>query len=211
MSSEFLQPSQVFTKLLSNAVTPALKTRGWARKQQTFFLKKGENWGIINFQKSRRSSKDKIIFTINIGVASGLLLRFLSGKKDNEKPKLSDCHWKCRIGILLPGKEDKWWIIDTNTAPESLDGEILGCLTDLAVPEIETYLSDDSLKDLWLSGCSPSLTEFQRLVYLSVLLKTLGPHDLLQSIIQKLRHISESDPESFAVTYYLGKLERINQ
>jgi hypothetical protein len=203
-------PKLIFNDLLQEIVAPALKGRGYSRRRNSFYLCRGSNCGLINFQKSVASNKDRLSFTINLGIASGRLLDFLSAKRRGLGLTIDDCHWASRIGALLPPRHDKWWTINCETSLEDMGRGIVRCLMDIATPEIEKYLSDDALRNLWLSGKSPGLTSFQRLVYLSALLKIIGPRDLLQKTIQEMKLISESDPPCPAVAYYLSKLEKVS-
>ena len=56
-----------------------------------------------------------------------------------------------------------------------------------AVPEISRYVSDEALRDLWLSGRSPGLGEYERLRYLAVLLKAISPGEHLEPTLEALR------------------------
>jgi hypothetical protein len=205
----FLLPSQLFAKILSGWVAPILASHGWVRKKQFFFKKQGDSWGVISFQKSSKTNKDEIVFTINLAVISGTLQKFFSARTI-EEPSLTDSHWRCRIGALLAENLDKWWVISNATSLEELKNELSSCLTNVAVPQIEKYLDDSALRDLWLKGYSPGLTEFQRLRYLSVLLKTIGPIDSLQIVLQKLKQLSETDSDASSFAAFQDKINRIS-
>jgi hypothetical protein len=68
----------------------------------------------------------------------------------------------------------------------------------IGIPEIAKYIHDHNLRDLWLSDYSPSLTEFQRLLYLSVLLKEIGPIELLEPTLHKLKLVSTGKPTAIS-------------
>ncbi|NOT60999.1 MAG: DUF4304 domain-containing protein [Acidobacteria bacterium] len=204
-----LSPSQVFARILNSWVAPILASHGWGRKKQSFFKKQGDSWGIINFQKSSKTSKDEIVFTINLAVISGTLQKFFSARTI-ESPNLTDSHWRCRIGALLAENLDKWWVISNATSLEELKNELSSCLTHVAVPQVEKYLEDSALRDIWLKEYSPGLTEFQRLRYLSVLLKTVGPIDSLQLTLQRLKQLSETDSDPSSFTAFQDKIDRIS-
>src|SRR4051812_28773507 len=99
-----------YKKLLSEIGT-VLSAYGFTKKGDTFFSAKNENWALIDFQKSRSSSPDKIVFTITIGICSVALRRF-ANEDLSVNPKIEDCHWKKRIGMLLPINNDFWFQID---------------------------------------------------------------------------------------------------
>jgi hypothetical protein len=78
------------------------------------------------------------------------------------------CHWHARIGAFIPGG-DKWWSINEQTIAEQLIQEIKDLLVDKALPEIESYISDEQLRSLWLSGQSRGITEVHRNVFVWLL------------------------------------------
>jgi hypothetical protein len=194
---------QLFKKLVI-FVTPALKPYGFSRNRQTFYCRSQNNWGLIDFQKSWQSNKESLPFTINLGVASERLLRFFSLDKI-KRPSIWDCQWQIRLGYLM-NKKDMWWKVDEQTSVENLGKEIINPLTNRAIQEINRYISDESLRDLWISGQSPSLTEFQRLIYLSVLLKELGPEELLEPTLLELKQIFEGKPSAVTAELHIEKL-----
>ncbi len=193
-----------YRELLS-FVTPALKSNQYKKRGSYFYIEKYENWGLINFQRSTTNTSERLIFTVNLGIASSRLLRFSSVRYSENGPKLWDCHWHRRLGELING-EDIWWTIEPRTSIDTLDEQILNHLVKFAIPEIEQYLDEVKLRDLWLSGFSPGLTEFQRLMYLSVFLKELGPHELLKPTLSKLKEISSGKPTSSTADFHIDKL-----
>jgi hypothetical protein len=146
-----------------------LKSKGFTSKGSTFYIKKDGNWGLISFQKSRSSSSDAMSFTINLGVTSEKLRSFQSSTLS--KPHLDDCHWKIRIGELLAIGEDYWWTLDRDTAVDKLCREILGILDEKAIPEIYNNITDEKLENAWFKGISKGITEFERLMNLTAILK----------------------------------------
>jgi hypothetical protein len=194
----------LYRQLLS-MVTPALGSNQYKKRASYFYIQKYGNWGLINFQRSTKNTSEQLIFTINLGIASSRLLQFFSVQCSEKGLKVWDCHWIRRLGELING-DDIWWTIESRTSIDKLGGQILKNLGKLAIPEIEQYLDDVKLRNLWLSGDSPSLTEFRRLMYLSVFLKELGPHELLEPTLRQLREISFGKPTSSTADIYIDKL-----
>lgn len=189
-----MKPEEGFKQLLRE-VASELRRHGFTRNGQRFYLQDDGNWGLISFQKSTRSTPLKLMFTVNLGVASARLLRFFPPARfrvaeGKAKPLDPECHWRQRLGYVLPEKQDEWWSMTSGTDLDQLAGEIQGYLINLAVPQIQKHISDQALLELWLSGESPGLTQLQRLEYLSVLLKGLGPRRLLEQTLEELRHTS---------------------
>jgi hypothetical protein len=53
---------------LLKLISPQLKEFGSKKRNQCFFFRSEETIGIIHFQRSTSSTKNKIIFTINLGI-----------------------------------------------------------------------------------------------------------------------------------------------
>ena len=166
------------------------------------------NWGLINFQKSRNSSSVEIHFTINIGVCSYELRRLVGiGVVDiKSKPGVDECQWKQRIGFLMPNKDDYWWQISLDTAVEGMAKEIQNVLNVLAIPKIMSHISDDDLISEWMAGRSEGITEFQRYVYLSTLLK-LNNRPELSKVIEEMKTYSKGKPIENSMNVHLKDLE----
>ena len=178
---------------LVNRVADFLQQRGFGRRAAVFFHVRAGNWALIEFQKSQKTNADAVVFTVNVGVVSERLARFFSiPLKPNQLPEASDWHWRQRLGFLMPESQDKWWTLKPSTRIEEVSREIEAAL-EMALPEIEKHLQDESLRDLWLTGRSPGLTEVQRLKNLAVLVKALGPENRVAPILDELRRVSRAN------------------
>jgi len=198
---------EAFQRLLRDGISPVLKQYGYRRKALTFHLSRHGNWGVLNFQKSRKSTSEVIYFTLNLGVASAKLLVFSGSRFAEAAPALEDCHWRERLGFLLPEHQDKWWTIDANSSVPQLADEFRRHLQGFAVPTIEKYIADEALRDLWLSGASPGLTEVQRLMNLSVLLGSTEQSELLSSVLGELERVSRGKPTAAIVYRHIQRLK----
>lgn len=201
-----MQPTDIFRDVLKG-VAIVLKEHGYSRKGNTFYIRKEGNWGLVNLQKSRKSSAPNEIFTINLGVCLQILVDFFAPEKIDEKPQIEDCHWRQRIGFLLPGHNDKWWSVTNETSIEQLVPEIQDCLLNSGVPEIDKLIGNEGLQSLWLSGQSPGLTDVQRLMNLSVLLKTSGASSQLETVLHQLEKVSETKPTALMVRQHVHSLQ----
>ena len=181
---------QAFKDFLGQRLLPALKQRGFSGRGSTFHLERSGSWGLVGVQKSQESRKDRVRFTVNLGVTSGRLQRFAARASHGSRPTVEDCHWQERLGFLLPDPQDRWWTIDPAHTVEALAPELVAQVLEVGVPEVEKYLSDEALRDLWLSGRSPGLTELERLQNLAALLSAIGPRDALPRVLSDLRTIS---------------------
>ena len=57
-----MTPTVSFKELLSLVAT-RIEEAGFHRKGSSFYLREGGNWGVVNFQKSGKSTADAILFT----------------------------------------------------------------------------------------------------------------------------------------------------
>jgi len=202
-----MKPSEKFNQLVSKGVAPLLKEHGFVRSGLNFRREGDDTIALITIQKSRKSSKDHILFTINLGIASRLLLRFYLVKYGVTKLSLEDCHWRRRLGLLTAAEEDVWWSIVEETSIDDLGKLLCGYIEKFAIPEIDRYRSDRSLCDLWLTGRSPGLTNYQRLMNLTVLIKVLGPESKKAMVLEELRRESEGLPSASVGENHIRRLE----
>lgn len=206
-------PAEGFKVVLREAIVPPLKAAGFARRGQTFYRRPADGWEVFNVQRSRFNTAATVLFTLNLGVASARLLRFFAPGRfavaePKTRPEIWDCHWQQRLGFLLPARLDTWWAIEAETPLAPLIREIGAHLRDLAIPEIARHASDEALRDLWLGGRSPGLTDFQRLLNLTVLLEALGPRERLAPVMDELRRISAGKPFAGLAEEQLRKLRQ---
>jgi len=132
------------------------------------------NYALVEIQKSRKSVKDKILFTVNLGIVCSELLKLEDPNREPGKCRVVDAHLRLRLGMLLPGRRDKWWEITECTPESSLEQEVCQAVVESGVPYLEQYLKTHALLRLWESGESPGLTEGERLEALGKLRKIIG-------------------------------------
>ena len=195
---------EAFEDLLSR-IAARLQERGFARRGSVLFCERGGNFGLIDFQKSQKTSREAVVFTVNLGVVSGKLVRFFSpSKKVGPPARVSDWHWRERLGFLLAEGRDQWWSISAGTDVRRISQTLEDALIRLALPEIERYIGDESLRDLWLARRSPGLTELQRLRNLAVLLQAIGPGHELPLVMDELRKSSTTTANLIEKQFQLG-------
>jgi hypothetical protein len=148
-------------------VAERLRPLGFSRRGTVLRIMGPGTSGLIEFQRSTKSSQDKLLFTVNLGVVCGDLLE--ASAADLPKSRAADAHVRQRIGMLLPDRPDKWWEIAAHTDADALSREIADLILDKAVPYIRQYLNVDSILELWESGQSPGLTNGQRVNLLAAL------------------------------------------
>lgn len=143
------------------------------KKKKSFFWKEGsESRTIVEFQKSQRSTKENIFFTLNLSIIYKVLL---DSEFDNiERMRGHDGHVFWRIGDFLSPRVDKWWIIDDNVNVAAVSAEIASVLTEDAMPTLDTYSTVESVLKLWKSGVSPGVSEKRRLEYVTEITRARG-------------------------------------
>jgi hypothetical protein len=106
------------------------------------------------------------LFTVILGVDLEAL-HFLGAQHNS----VYDCPWNLRLGHLLGARGDYWWTLGRDDEPDRLVAEHRSHIASIIVPTLNQVASADYLIDLWQGAHAPGLTEGQRRVFLSVLLK----------------------------------------
>lgn len=194
---------EAFKKIISQ-LGLILKPYNFKLKGSTFYLFKDDNWGLVEFQKSKSSTSESVTFTINLGTCSNLL-RKIKERDLKVKPIIAECDWKKRIGFLLPAKNDHWWTIDKNTNLTKLTEEISSIIKDQIIPEIMNYIRDEQLEKHWRTGNSEGLTEYQRIENLTLILKEKNSKDL-PSIVSIIREEVKGKPLERSVSIHFKEL-----
>lgn len=176
-------------KHLISCISVFLRENNLKKAGNNFVIKHEDNFGILNFQKSRDSSAQRTSFTVNFGVYLNSLAIFNNFDILN-KPMFDGCHWKQRLNPPTSGTNSAWWEITSTTSVEKLCKELIVSLQHNAIIPIRTFIVDENLINLWLSGAGPGLSEQQRLLYLTTVLKS-NNDDRWQLILQELEAYSK--------------------
>ncbi len=148
------------------ALTAILKPRGYVRTGSTFRLRNSDTVCIISLQSSTSSTSALARVTVNLGVHVPALQ---DSERPEESPSAWSSHWQQRIGHLLPEKKDVWWSIHSVEEGSLIATEIVGCMERFGLPALTQLSTVSALRRLWESGCSPGLTEAQRVRFLQQL------------------------------------------
>lgn len=153
---------------LDNIVTASAKLAegtGFRRRRLALIKDSGNAVAAIEFQKSQQSTRDETIFTVNLIVVHRDLDH--QSEINSRKSEGAKVHFCQRIGILLPGRPNKWWSVARGVPEEKMASEISNLIVEKAIPYVTPYLDLNVLVALWKSGQSPGLTEKQRTQYLA--------------------------------------------
>lgn len=200
-------------KLLSSFIAPPLRLRGFSRRGQSFTRWDRKNCQVINFQVwKERSTDSTTVFTVNLGVFSGALFWFETGlMKPKKSPSVEICHWRTRLGNLLPDRQDKWWSIEQDSEIPSISEEILSAMEAHALPVLGHLDRDEALRELWLTGSSPGLNDFERLKHLSALLLMIGPQSELERVLQDLAGQATGTPWEGSAHIHISKIRELRK
>lgn len=180
-------------KQIINCISILLKKSNWKKKGNKFYLFENKNYGLIEFQKSTHSDAEHISFTINLGVASNLIYKFLGIEyTDNKLPSICDCHWDYRLSSFKYGC-DKWWEIDGTTDIMLIVSEVTELLINNGLPEIDKMIRDENMRDSLLGG-NYFGTVHEGLLKLVILLHQIGPKDRLENAITTFLKDAERKP-----------------
>ncbi len=183
-------------------VRKGLKTQGFAAKGVTFYRKvASENTELVAIQKSLKSSRAESLVTMNYGVYCAWV-----GSSRGEEPSASlvvaKAHWQKRWTEV--GAE-RWLQVRPRDAAADIARVIMNALENAVLPDLKEHSSNESLRDTWLAGSSPGITEMQRLLFLALLLKKIGPTDCLDSVVKELQKKVAGTVHAGLVDYDLAR------
>jgi hypothetical protein len=187
-----------FQAMIRDRVQPFLKEAGYSKKGTTFRRINAETVHLVSLQKSRKTTRDEVQFAVNLAVGSMALLR--RAEVDPATCAIEDCQWRVRLGAS--GLEvETWWSVRDETSAAHAAESVTGALRSHGLPALHALPDDASLRDTWLSGRSPGLTDVQRLVNLSALLQRLGPEDKAQDVISTMKQMAAERPLPILLGY----------
>jgi Domain of unknown function (DUF4304)/HEAT repeats len=191
-------------KLLREHVAPALREHEFAGSGQDFHRRIDGNWAAINVQRDRYSTADEVRFTVNLGTAS-TAVRIEDGYSPDEPAREIDCHWRARVGDLLPKPADTWWSVRSD-APASriaaLGSTVAGHLADRAVSKLEVMASDEAILATVLDGePRPGLSTAQMDI-VGPILRRLGPPERLSRFLEMLDEPAEGETAAWVYTFF---------
>lgn len=159
-------PDLAFTKVVA-VTAQRLSEFGFKKNGNAFRLISSDNAALIEFQKSRDNTSERLSFTVNLAVVCGLLLD--PEGLTVQKSRVIDGHLRNRIGTFLLDRQDKWWEITNATDEDALSIEVSEIICNLVVPYLLRYVKTAELVTLWESGQAPGFTEGARIKKLETL------------------------------------------
>jgi len=192
--------------LLSEHLAKLLKDRSFSRRGYSFVKRRNGNILLVEFQVwKERSTRDEVVFTVNLGVLSRRLFWLSENRDPPKRPAIDHCHWRERLGFLLPERQDRWWsVTKANLGPLAI--ELTDALLRIGLPAIEGMATDEALRDSWMNGRSSGLSAFERLRYLSFLLLEIGPRSKLDEVVAELRAQSQGMPWERVAELHIARI-----
>ena len=125
---------------------------------------------VIQAQSSSTSSALGMKMTVNLGVFLPRL-NPVSGWRDEvpEWPSESACHFRTRLGSLMPEKTDLWWTADKDETATALGRQLLPSLLHYGLAALEAVSNAARLRAYWEGGGYGGMTKFQVESYLAAL------------------------------------------
>jgi len=195
-------------KLVSDELHPTFKARGFKKKALTFYRRDGDNFALVQLEKSRTSTAASVDFAINLGIFSRRvqqgLARVMKLPKVGSVPSEAECHLRRRIGSLKPERLGKWWTVRADTDRSELGAKLRSVLETHVFPFLDARATDEDLRDHWMAAVDRA----REGLALAVLLRDLGPREELGPLLERLRMRTPPDAKDViaAVEKFATKL-----
>jgi len=198
---------ECFGELLGQ-LAAELKLRGYKKRGALFYKPLEGNLACIEIQKSRKSSAEEVLFTVNLGIVNSKIHSFTSSTP--MVAEIEKSHWRMRLGALTDSPRDIWWEIKPGADMGVLNNELWALISVRALPTLDRYCKNDELAALWLTGRSPGLTEFERLINLSILLQNMGRTEELDRTLDALLAATANSPSESVARSHVRKLRGVS-
>jgi hypothetical protein len=162
------QSGREFAKIIVDRISETLRANGFVKRgRRALMSEQGDVLWFVEFQRSKKCTKNNLVLTINLGVYSLHLAKRLGMAE--VRPEVANCHWRKRLGAVASDPQDKWWEVSDIFQGTNTGEEICRLLEGYALPAFRGLSSTAALKSLWEKGQCPGLTEYQRKEYLGAL------------------------------------------
>jgi hypothetical protein len=150
---------ETFTRMIRERVAPRLRALGFKGSGQRFTLASDSHWALLGFQRSAWGDSHEGRFTLNLTVVSKEAWEASRAEKPHRGtvPAANAFEgvpaWEERIGMLMPGRLDRWWELRAGEPTESVTAEVLSAVENYALPEMRRQIagSPDARPPHWAS------------------------------------------------------------
>jgi hypothetical protein len=179
----------------------SLRAQGFAGKGAAFHRAAASgNVETISIQKSTKSSGAELLIAINYGVYSARIGGCL-GEDVSLSRDVFSAHFRKRVS---ENGRELWLHVTAKDSAGSIAELLLGAIK-TALADLVEHSTDEALRDTWLSGTSPGIVNTRKLLFLSILLNTIGPADRLPDVVKELRKSVENSIHSALVEQQLAR------
>lgn len=131
--------------MLRDELAPRLRSLGFKGSGQTYALPSDSHWAVLGFQKSAFSDARTVSFTVNASVvgreewetARATSPRLPSRPPANTRfpPTIAPAgYWHGRIGLLMPGRLDRWWKVDAESDTADIAEAVVADIREFVIP-----------------------------------------------------------------------------
>jgi hypothetical protein len=170
-----------FDELVRDGVWPFLRAHGFKRTRATFHHPVGDNWEVVNLQKSRWSDRRSVSFTVNLAVGLDRLRERQYDWGEGKRPSDARCQLRKRLGLLMSDR-DLWWKVGRLTRIPALADTVNTALERYAFPWLEARSTDDALLALLRSEEGLRAEPVHHLYWLEKLAARLGDEELARRV-----------------------------
>ena len=142
----------------------ALKVEGFSGSSTLFQRLSSDVVHLVQLQRSRYPAPATMKVRVNLAVWVNALAPVRAGRPD--PPDEPGAHWRDGLGSLMQPRRDHWWSFSDVVEAQHAGKEATVLLLSAAMPVFRSLPNAFAVRDLWRTGASPGITEFQRLKYL---------------------------------------------
>ena len=171
-----------------------LKAHGFRQRGDRFCRDQDQVVQLVEIQRSREGTAQRLRIAVNLGVASIHLLE-IRGRRNDGRQRVESCHWRRRLTPTVNG-DDHWWTAIDLVSAEQVGDAICESLLSNGLAQLQGVASETLLCEAWERGSGPGLTEAERLVFLSELRQILGPPEAASQAMKKVRSEAAKRPSA---------------
>lgn len=152
MTSPAIPASKRLDAYLKQEIAPALLAAGFKASGRVHRRPVGAALQIVDIQNWKLNDARRARFTIEVGVCFPFLLQALAELETHAsstsalaKPGITECAIRRRLGRFLEPPQDAWWTVSATTDHVPPPQDILGPLTQAALPWLQAMSTLEAL------------------------------------------------------------------
>ncbi|MGH1488593.1 MAG: DUF4304 domain-containing protein [Acidimicrobiales bacterium] len=148
--------SELIDAVIKGQLAPVLKQAGFKRSGRNWHQSHERSVVVVNVQASAFNTPEQTRFTINLGVWFPELAEFQPANlqpSNRLRPTEPHCHFRQRVGGLLPGGLDRWWELGSVADVELVGVSASEALTTYGLPWLRDRSEPVDALNVRLSEC----------------------------------------------------------